>query len=99
MALGGRPDKTGQIYVNDLMQSIYDFGLTIDIDAMISTADSDGSGIIEYEEFRAMWVAALRAEQADAQRIVDGELNENSEAPGTAASTGGEAGVAAAIIA
>ena len=31
-----------------------DFGLTIDIDALIKEYDADGSGEIDYEEFRDM---------------------------------------------
>ena len=35
----------------DLLQ---DFGLTIDIDSLIKQYDADGSGEIDYEEFREM---------------------------------------------
>ena len=31
-----------------------DFGLTIDIDSLIKQYDADGSGEIDYEEFREM---------------------------------------------
>ena len=31
-----------------------DFGLTIDIDTLIKTYDADGSGEIEYDEFKEM---------------------------------------------
>ena len=33
---------------------LQDFGLTIDIDSLIKQYDADGSGEIDYEEFREM---------------------------------------------
>ena len=33
---------------------VQDFGLTIDIDSLIKQYDADGSGEIDYEEFREM---------------------------------------------
>eukprot|EP01064_Diplonema_japonicum_P023979 TRINITY_DN34430_c0_g1_i1.p1 TRINITY_DN34430_c0_g1~~TRINITY_DN34430_c0_g1_i1.p1 ORF type:complete len:400 (+),score=36.94 TRINITY_DN34430_c0_g1_i1:38-1237(+) len=54
-ALGGGRDKNGSVDVRKLKGTIADFELTIDIDAMVIEADRDGSGILEYEEFSAMF--------------------------------------------
>ncbi len=34
--------------------ALQEFGLTIDIDSLIKQYDADGSGEIDYEEFREM---------------------------------------------
>ncbi|KAJ0392578.1 hypothetical protein ATCC90586_007872 [Pythium insidiosum] len=55
VACGGNPDKTGHVERRMLVQLIKkDFGLPIDIDRMIDELDTDGSGEIEYEEFKAL---------------------------------------------
>mmetsp|Transcript_62283 Transcript_62283/g.167126 ORF Transcript_62283/g.167126 Transcript_62283/m.167126 type:complete len:147 (+) Transcript_62283:86-526(+) len=53
-ALGGNPDKTGEIAADKLREVIEKFELTIDIDRLIEETDTDGSGKIDYEEFKAM---------------------------------------------
>jgi len=54
IALGGHPDKTGEISTDKLMAVIKDFGLTIDIAKLISETDTDGSGKVDYTEFKNM---------------------------------------------
>ena len=54
IALGGNPDKTGEISCDKLRATIKEFGLTIDIDRLIRETDTDHSGLIDYFEFRQM---------------------------------------------
>merc|ERR1711865_963039 len=54
VALGGREDKGGVISADKLRTTCKEFGLTIDIDSLIKQYDADGSGEIDYEEFREM---------------------------------------------
>jgi Ca2+-binding EF-hand superfamily protein len=55
VAMGGNPDKSGQIDTEKLRRTIKAFELTIDIDRLIEETDTDGSGFIDYEEFKAMF--------------------------------------------
>jgi Ca2+-binding EF-hand superfamily protein len=52
--MGGNGDATGEISARLLRETIHTFGLTVDIDQLIREADTDASGFIDYEEFRAM---------------------------------------------
>ncbi|RHY08783.1 hypothetical protein DYB37_002251 [Aphanomyces astaci] len=55
VACGGGPDKTGHVERRVLVHLIKkDFGLPIDIDKMLDELDTDGSGEIEYDEFKAL---------------------------------------------
>lgn len=55
VACGGRTDKTGHVKRETLVKIIkQDFGLTIDIEELINKIDTDGSGEIEYEEFKML---------------------------------------------
>ncbi|CAK4794704.1 unnamed protein product [Aphanomyces euteiches] len=55
VACGGGPDKQGHVERRVLVQLIKkDFGLPIDIDQMLDRLDTDGSGEIEYDEFKAL---------------------------------------------
>eukprot|EP00163_Fabomonas_tropica_P000427 TRINITY_DN1025_c0_g2_i1.p1 TRINITY_DN1025_c0_g2~~TRINITY_DN1025_c0_g2_i1.p1 ORF type:complete len:153 (+),score=34.15 TRINITY_DN1025_c0_g2_i1:861-1319(+) len=54
VALGGNPDKSGEISSEKLSQIVKMFQLTIDIDQLIKETDTDGSGFIDYDEFKAM---------------------------------------------
>lgn len=54
VALGGGADKSGEISTERLRKVVRDFGLTIEIDAMIAEADQDNSGLIDYDEFKEM---------------------------------------------
>jgi calmodulin len=55
VAMGGEPDKSGEVDVEKLRRTIKAFELTIDIDKLIVETDTDGSGFIDYEEFKAMF--------------------------------------------
>ena len=51
--MGGLPDKEGFIDAEKLIRIIKDeFEMTIDIEKLIEDIDEDGSGQIEYDEFK-----------------------------------------------
>ena len=51
--MGGQQDGEGFIDAQKLIQIIKsDFEMTIDIEKLIKEIDEDGSGEIEYDEFR-----------------------------------------------
>ncbi|EEH59800.1 flagellar outer dynein arm light chain 5 [Micromonas pusilla CCMP1545] len=54
VALGGNTDKSGEISTEKLRTVVKEFGLTIDLDRLIREIDTDGSGKVDYEEFKAM---------------------------------------------
>jgi len=55
VACGGEPDKGGHVRRETLVKIIkHDFGLTIDIEELINKIDTDLSGEIEFEEFKAL---------------------------------------------
>jgi calmodulin len=55
VACGGNADKSGHVTRDRLVQIIKrDFGLTIDIEALIDAVDTDHSGEIEFEEFKTV---------------------------------------------
>ena len=55
VACGGNPDKSGCVSADMLIKIIkHDFGLTIDIEELIRAIDTDGSGEIEFEEFKTL---------------------------------------------
>ena len=55
VACGGKPDKSGNVKRDTLVKIIKkDFGLTIDIEELINKIDTDGSGEIEFEEFKIL---------------------------------------------
>lgn len=55
VACGGKQDKTGHVKRDTLVRIIkHDFGLTIDIEELINKIDTDGSGEIEFEEFKTL---------------------------------------------
>ena len=55
VARGGEPDKGGHVRRETLVKIIkHDFGLTIDIEELINKIDTDLSGEIEFEEFKAL---------------------------------------------
>ena len=55
VALGGGGDRSGDISTDDLRSTCKHFELTIDIDRMLAEVDEDGSGTIDYDEFKGMW--------------------------------------------
>ncbi|GAB5037680.1 dynein light chain [Nannochloropsis oceanica] len=55
VACGGRADKLGHVKRETLVRIIKkDFGLMIDIEELINKVDTDGSGEIEYQEFKML---------------------------------------------
>jgi calmodulin len=55
VACGGLQDKSGNVKRETLVKIIkHDFGLTIDIEELINKIDTDGSGEIEFEEFKTL---------------------------------------------
>lgn len=53
VSMGGQPDGEGFIDAEKLIRIIkHDFEMTIDIEKLIQDIDEDGSGEIEYDEFR-----------------------------------------------
>ena len=53
VACGGMQDKSGYVKRDTLVKIIkHDFGLTIDIEDLINKVDADGSGEIEFGEFK-----------------------------------------------
>ena len=55
VACGGLQDKSGNVKRDTLVKIIkHDFGLTIDIEELINKIDTDGSGEIEFEEFKTL---------------------------------------------
>ncbi|GMH53287.1 hypothetical protein TL16_g01416, partial [Triparma laevis f. inornata] len=55
VACGGKANKEGHVKRETLVRIIkQDFGLTIDIEELINKIDSDGSGEIEFDEFKIL---------------------------------------------
>lgn len=55
VACGGLADKSGNVKRDTLIKIIkQDFGLTIDIEDLINKVDTDGSGEIEFDEFKIL---------------------------------------------
>ena len=55
IAMGGEEDGDGCIDADKLIQVIKEeFEMTIDIEALIAEVDEDGSGEIEFDEFKAL---------------------------------------------
>lgn len=55
VACGGMQNKSGHVKRETLVRIIkHDFGLTIDIEELINKIDTDGSGEIEFEEFKTL---------------------------------------------
>jgi calmodulin len=55
IACGGGADKGGHVSKDTLIDIVLnDFGMTIDIEALITKLDTDNSGEIEFSEFKAL---------------------------------------------
>lgn len=55
VAMGGMNDKSGHVEAEKLRRTIKAFELTVDIDRLIDETDADGSGEIEYDEFKGVF--------------------------------------------
>jgi len=59
VAMGGDPDGGGCVQRDKLVDTIKrEFEMTIDIEALINEVDEDGSGEIEFDEFKELLAAA-----------------------------------------
>ena len=59
VAMGGEADGGGCVDATKLIKTIKeDFEMTIDIEKLIEEIDEDGSGEIEFDEFKALLTAA-----------------------------------------
>lgn len=55
VAMGGEPDGGGCVDADKLIKTIKEeFEMTIDIEKLIEEIDEDGSGEIEFDEFKAL---------------------------------------------
>ena len=55
VAMGGEPDGEGCVDARKLIATIKDeFEMTIDIERLIQEVDEDGSGEIEFDEFKQL---------------------------------------------
>jgi calmodulin len=54
VALGGNPDRTGQISTDKLVEVVKELGLTIEVARLIKEYDTDGSGFVDYDELAQM---------------------------------------------
>ena len=53
--MGGQPDGEGCIDAGTLIRTIKEeFEMTIDIEKLIEEVDEDGSGEIEFDEFKSL---------------------------------------------
>mmetsp|Transcript_1642 Transcript_1642/g.3131 ORF Transcript_1642/g.3131 Transcript_1642/m.3131 type:complete len:169 (-) Transcript_1642:220-726(-) len=75
IAMGGNPDKTGQISSDRLRKTIKQFELTIDIEQLIAETDVDGSGFIDYEEFSKMLSDNAQAAQPAVASISQAKID------------------------
>ena len=66
VAMGGDEDGGGCVDAEMLIKTIRDeFEMTIDIEALIAEVDEDGSGEIEFDEFKELLAAGAGAEDDD----------------------------------
>eukprot|EP01006_Ploeotia_vitrea_P031596 TRINITY_DN63923_c1_g1_i1.p2 TRINITY_DN63923_c1_g1~~TRINITY_DN63923_c1_g1_i1.p2 ORF type:complete len:487 (-),score=46.12 TRINITY_DN63923_c1_g1_i1:1844-3304(-) len=65
VALGGQRDKSGEIDARQLRDTVKQFGLTLDIDRLIEEVDSDGSGMIDFDEFQFIFDTANSRRDSD----------------------------------
>lgn len=64
VAMGGDADGGGCVDANKLIETIKkDFEMTIDIVALIREVDEDGSGEIEFDEFKELLAGGRDGEQ------------------------------------
>lgn len=71
VAMGGQPDGDGSIDADMLIDTIKNrFEMTINIEELIEAVDEDGSGEIEFDEFKTL----LQAGGEDLVEGVDGAV-------------------------
>ena len=67
---GGNADKTGFVNIEVVSRTLSNYGVNIDLKALLGDLDTDGSGEIEFDEFELM-MAKAKAE-ADNQKKAGG---------------------------
>ena len=66
--MGGEPDGGGCIDADALIHTIKnEFEMTIDIEALIKEVDEDGSGEIEFDEFKELLAGGPDADDDDGE--------------------------------
>ena len=66
MAMGGEADGGGCVDADKLIATIkQEFEMTIDIVALIAEVDEDGSGEIEFDEFKELLAGGPNADDDD----------------------------------
>ena len=63
--MGGNSDRTGAIQTDKLTAACQEFGLTIDINALIREVDDDGNGTVDFDEFTMMMSTNKYGEEDD----------------------------------
>lgn len=78
VACGGNADKTGNVIGDKLVRIIKDdFGLPLDIEAMLVQMDADGSGLVDYEEFCGLFGGAAISLELKGSSLGDDEATED----------------------
>lgn len=54
VAIGGNDDATGSVSIQKLLGTIKEFELAVDLASMLQAVDKDGSGRIDFQEFRLL---------------------------------------------
>lgn len=94
IALGGNEDGGGKVSTARLVELVREFQLTIDIEAMIESVDTDCSGAVDYLEFRQLWAlpdgpsrrASLIFLSGASSPTANGVITNNSNGVGSRAS-------------
>ena len=74
VAMGGDPDGGGCVDADKLIATIKkEFEMTIDIEALIAEVDEDGSGEIEFDEFKELLAGGGGGEDDDDEEEEGGE--------------------------
>ena len=67
VALGGCPDKSGQIKADMLRRLCLDLGLTIRVAELLDEIDTDKSGFVDFDEFSQL----LKSDEASDDAAID----------------------------
>ncbi|KAI7839753.1 hypothetical protein COHA_006557 [Chlorella ohadii] len=65
VALGGQPDKGGQVSVERLARTLAAFDLRIDLDRLLAEMDVDANGSVSYDEFKALLAGTAQLAKHD----------------------------------